>query len=105
MGQYLTALRASIADASVYEEIQRTLDNWSELFAAGAYDARAALSELLQEFGLTMLCPGYDESIFTETTWLAAIDAPSRAIRQILLWKHIWLYVTCVTLLARCGRA
>ena len=105
MEQYLTALRASIADASAREEVQRTLDNWSELFAVGAHDARAALSALQQDFGLTMLCPGYDESIFTQTTWLAAIDAPSGAIRQTLLCKHIWLYVTCVALLARCGLA
>ena len=105
MGQYLTALRASLANASVRAEVQRTLDGWNEMFADGAYDARAALSELSQNFSLTMLSPGYDASIFSENTWLSAIDEPSRALSQTLLWKHIWLYVTSVALLARSGQA
>ena len=105
MGQYLTALRASLANASARAEVQRTLDCWNELFADGAYDARTALSELLQSFGLTMLSPGYDASIFSERTWLSAIDEPSRALSQTLLWKYIWLYVTSVALLARSGQA
>ena len=105
MGRYLTHVRASIAVVSAHGEVDRTLHNWDELLAAGAHDARAALSALQQEFGLMMQCPGFDETIFTQETWRAAVDASSQAIRQTLLWKHIWLYVTCVALLARCGIA
>ena len=105
MGRYLTHVRASIAVASVYDEVERPLHNWDELLVAGAHDARVALSALQREFGLTMQYPGFDETIFTQETWRAAIDAQSQAIRRTLLWKHVWLYVTCAALLARCGIA
>ena len=105
MGQYLTMLRASLANASVHTEVQRTLYCWHDLFADGAYDARTALSELHRDFGLIMLPPGCDESVFSESKWSQAIDEDSEAVRKTLLWKHIWLYVTAVALLAKGGCA
>ena len=105
MGQYLTVLRSSLADAKVHLEVQRTLACWHDLFAEGAYDARTALSELHRDVGLTMLAPGYDESVFSEPKWRKAVDRESAAVRKTLLWKHIWLYVTAVALLAKSGRA
>ena len=89
----------------MHTEVQRTLECWHDLFANGAHDARMALSELHQGFGLIMLPPGYDESVFSESKWSQAIDEDSGAVRKTLLWKHIWLYVTAVALLAKSGCA
>ena len=101
IGQFVFHFRHQILDAELYGEVENVLNNWDELLAAGTHDPHVVLEDLRDKVGLIIEPPGFDEAIFTQEKWNAAIED----VRSTKLWSHTWLCITAVAILARGGYA